>query len=164
VIGGSALQALGFIDRPTKDVDVLALRDGTTLRRADPLPPPLKEARDLVARDFGLQEEWLNSGPTSLLDFGLPRGFLDRLVTRRYGEALTAHFASRLDQIHFKLYAAVDLGPGRHETDLRALNPSRDELLTAARWTREHDPSPGYEQSLRGALSAFGVSDADLSA
>jgi len=42
-------------------------------------------------------------GPSSLLDFGLPEGFVARLKTRAYGDALTVHFASRLDQIHFKL-------------------------------------------------------------
>jgi hypothetical protein len=164
VIGGAALQALGLVDRPTRDIDVVALTVGTTLVSADPLPPPLVAARDRVARDYGLPERWLNPGPTSLLDLGLPEAFMERVVTRIYGRALTVHFASRLDQIHFKLYAAVDQGPGRHEADLRALDPTSQELLTAARWTRQHDPSPGFEQSLRVALDALGISDADLDA
>jgi hypothetical protein len=164
VIGGSALLALGLVDRATNDVDVVALTIGTILVPAQPFPPPLVAARDRVARDFDLPERWLNPGPTSLLDFGLPVGFMERIVTRTYGPALSVHFASRLDQIHFKLYAAVDQGAGRHEADLRALDPTPDELLAAARWTRQHDPSPGFEESLRGALRVFGVEDADLDA
>ncbi|TMD63117.1 MAG: hypothetical protein E6I84_16235, partial [Chloroflexi bacterium] len=46
VIGGSALQALGLVDRPTRDVDVVALSLGSTLVSAEPMPPPLVTARD----------------------------------------------------------------------------------------------------------------------
>lgn len=117
-----------------------------------------------MSRDFGVLETWLNAGPSSLLDFGLPEGFVDRLETMVCGDALTVHFASRLDQIHFKLYALVDLGPGKHESDLRALNPAPDELLCAARWTRRHDPSPGFKYLLEQTLSRLGVEDAGLGA
>ena len=63
---------------------------------------------------------------------GCPAGFVDRLERRRYGDVLAVHFASRLDQIHFKLYALVDQGSGKHEQDLRALRPTASELLQAA--------------------------------
>ena len=163
VVGGSALIALGFIQRPTKDVDVVALREAYALEKADPLPQDLQEASDRVARDFGLQEDWINSGPASLMDLGgLPDGLLDRVETRRFGRGLTVLFASRFDQIHFKLYALVDQGAGRHEQDLRALQPTADELLQAARWTRTHDISDGHRRMLEGALGYLGVEDADL--
>jgi hypothetical protein len=84
--------------------------------------------------------DWLNAGPASLLDLGLPEGFLQRAQRRSYGEALTVLFASRTDQIHFKLYAAVDQGAGWHFADLQALEPTEPELQ-AARWSRTHDPS-----------------------
>lgn len=164
IVGGSALLALGVITRPTRDVDVLALRVGDELIKAEPLPAALAAARERVSRDFGLPVGWLNAGPADLLDFGLPEGFLDRLETRRYGEALVVHYASRLDQIHFKLYALVDQGPGKHESDLRALEPTRDELIRAARWTRTHDHSPGFRDSLERALGYLGIEDADLGA
>ena len=122
VIGGSGLLALGVIERSTRDVDVVALKDGEGLLSADPLPPALIAARDLVTRDFALRDDWLNPGPTGLLDLGLPDGFLDRLEHREYGPALTIYLASRLDQVHFKLYALVDRGPGKHERDLKALS------------------------------------------
>lgn len=104
-------------------------------------------------------------GGSALLPLGQPEGFEERLATREYGPALTVSSASRLDQIHLKLYATVDAGgPGKHEQDLRALEPTRDELVAAARWSRTHDPSEGYHEMLRDALAFFGVEDADLGA
>ena len=165
VVGGSGLLALGEIERSTRDVDLVALRSGYELGTVKPLPDPLRHAAERVARDFGLADGWLNGGPTSLLDFGLPEGFLERLDSRSYGEALVVHFASRYDQIHFKLYAMVDEGgPGKHEQDLRALAPSEAELLAAARWSLTHDVSEAYRENLVKALEHLGVSDADLRA
>jgi hypothetical protein len=162
VIGGSGLLALGLIERSTRDVDLLALRAGDELDSARPLPPVLEAARDQVARDFSLPTNWLNAGPTDLLELGLPEGFIDRLERRDYGDSLTVFFASRYDQIHFKLYALVDQGPGKHEADLRALSPTEEELLAAAHWSRSHDPSEGHAQMLRGVLTHLGVDDVDL--
>jgi len=98
VVGGSALLALGLVSRATRDVDLVALRDGDGLMPAAPLPGPF--------------------------------------------------------------YATVDQGPGKHESDLRALAPTPEELLAAARWTRTHDPSEGYRTVLEQVLAAFGVEDA----
>jgi len=162
IIGGSGLLALGLIERSTRDVDLLALRFGDELGSAKPLPTALEAARDRVARDFSLPADWLNPGPTDLLEFGLPEGFIARLERRDYGDSLTVYFACRYDQIHFKLYALVDQGPGKHEADLRALSPTDEELLAAARWSRSHDPSQGYAQVLREVLTHMGVRDADL--
>jgi hypothetical protein len=164
IIGGSALLALGLVERATRDVDVLAVETTEGLTPADPLPATLAQARDRVARDFGLPADWLNPGPTELLRFGLPDGFLARVETRTYGPALTVRYAGRFDQIHFKLYAMVDQGAGRHEADLRALDPTADELVAAARWTRTHDPSEGFRQELVAVLAHLGVTDADLDA
>jgi hypothetical protein len=121
---------------------VVALREAGVLTKAEPFPQALVAARDRVARDFGLPEDWLNAGPAHLNDFGLPAGFLDRVETRTFGQALTVHFASRLDQIHFKLY----------------------ELVQAARWSRTHDPSDGYRQMLEQSFEYLGVHGADLGA
>jgi hypothetical protein len=109
-----------------------------------------------------LPDDWLNPGPTDLLDLGLPKGFADRTEVRRYG-ALTVRFAAREDQIAFKLYAAVDQGPdSKHFDDLRKLSPTPDELLAAARWTRTHDPSEGFRSMLHQALRALGVEPSDV--
>jgi hypothetical protein len=159
VIGGSALTALGLVRRATRDVDLVAIAEDGELRPANPLPEALREARDRVARDFDLEPNWLNAGPTDLLKWGLPEGFMNRIVTRRYGDALTVHFASRYDQVHFKLFAMVDQAGGRHEADLRALRPARQEIIAAARWSMTQDPSPGYKMVLRQALNALGIDD-----
>jgi len=96
-----------------------------------------------------------------MLQWGLPDGFVERLTARSYG-ALTAHFAARFDQIHFKLFAFADLGGGRHEADLKVLSPTRQELLTAATWAQTQDPSPGFRGVLAAALERMGVDDAEL--
>lgn len=164
VIGGSALLALGLTERATRDVDLVALLVDGGLVDPKPLPEALITARDRVAQDFGLDADWLNAAPSSLLDFGLPEGFVERLESRSYGPSLTVHLASRFDQIHFKLYALVDQGPGKHEADLQALAPTHKELLQAARWSTTHDPSDGFRRQLLAALDHLGVGDADLGA
>jgi Nucleotidyltransferase of unknown function (DUF6036) len=162
VIGGSALLAIGLITRPTRDVDVVAFLSDGVLVPPRPLPPALVAARDRVSRDFGLPEDWLNAAPADLLEFGLPEGFVERLEVHEYGPALAVHFASRFDQIHLKLYAMVDQGAGKHEADLRVLEPTRDELSAAAHWTRSHDPSEGFREQLVAALAHVGVNDVHL--
>jgi hypothetical protein len=162
VIGGSALLALGLIHRATRDVDILGLLTSGDIADPRPLPKPLLESAERVSDDFDLPKDWLNTGPASLLDFGLPEGFVERLESRDYGPALAVHFASRKDQIHFKLYALVDNGPGKHEADLVALAPTADELVAAARWARTHDPSEPFRQELISALAYLGVDDGTL--
>lgn len=164
VVGGAALLALGLTSRPTRDVDIVAFHAAGRLLRADPLPEDLRRARGLVARDFGVSEDWINPGPTDLLALGLPEGFLVRSERVDYGPALTVRFASRLDQVHFKLYATVDQGAGKHFRDLQALEPKREELVAAARWSRTHDPSTGFRSVLEQVLAYFEVGDANLDA
>lgn len=161
VVGGSALLALDLVRRTTADVDVVALSQPGGLTSAEELPDGLVAARDRVAQDFGVTDDWLNSGPAELLRFGLPDGFERRWTTQHYGPALTVRWASRLDQIHLKLYAAVDRS-GKHVQDLQALDPQPDELMAAALWARRHNPSEGFLSPLREALSYFGVEDVDL--
>jgi hypothetical protein len=165
VIGGSALTALGLVRRTTRDVDLLAIAAEGTLHRAVPCraaPGTTADSKGTRRRDFGLDENWLNAGPTDLLKWGLPEGFMARVVTRPYGSALVVHFAGRVDQVHFKLFAMVDQGGGRHEADLRALKPTENELVAAAQWSLTQDPSPGYKMVLADALRFLGVDDADL--
>jgi hypothetical protein len=99
-----------------------------------------------------------------MLRLGLPDGFMERLTRREYGASLTVRYASRIDQIHFKLHATVDRGGGKHFADLRALEPTPDELVAAARWARTHDPSEGFRIVLLEVLAYFGVNDANLGA
>lgn len=162
VCGGSALIVLGLVPRTTKDVDVVALmKDGELIDPA-PLPEPLVQAAREVAEDLGLPAEWLNNGPSSgeggLFQLGLPEGFAQRLHPERFGGNLTVYFVDRTDQVHFKLFASADSG-SYHIEDLRALSPSSDELLAAARWTMTHDVSEGYEMILKQLLRNLGHDD-----
>jgi hypothetical protein len=159
VIGGSGLIALGVIDRATHDVDVVALLVNGELATAEPLPAGVIEAAALVARDFGLDANWLNPGPTSYVDTGLPEGFAGRLITRGYGPALQVSFAARVDQIHFKLYAWVDRQAPRDIADLRALDPAHDELRAAARWARDQNMPGPFDDAMARALAGLGVED-----
>jgi hypothetical protein len=164
VCGGSALIALGLIKRTTRDVDVLALMSSSgDLISPDPLPSYLLNTAKEVARDLGLAADWLNNGPSrdagGIFQLGLPEGIASRLHSRSYGDRLTVHFIGRLDQIHLKLYAAVDSGEGTHLDDLLSLKPDDVELETAARWAMTHDVSPGFRMILKDMLRQFGYED-----
>jgi hypothetical protein len=161
VCGGSALVALGLIKRTTRDVDVLALMNSSgDLISPDPLPQYLLDTAKEVARDLGLAPDWLNNGPSrdigGIFQLGLPEGIASRLHARSYGDQLTVHFIGRLDQIHLKLYAAVDSGEGTHLDDLLSLKPDDIELEAAARWAMTHDVSPGFRMILKDMLRQFG--------
>ncbi|MBU4557336.1 MAG: hypothetical protein KJ747_10745 [Actinobacteria bacterium] len=160
VIGGAALGALGLVDRPTKDIDVVASLEesdaGVQVHALSALPDAVIKAASEVARQFGIERWWINVGPSSLMDVGLPSGFESRLTPAAYGSALTIYFASRVDQICFKTYAAADVG-GRHAIDLVALLPTEQEIEFALRWVIRHDPSEGFRSQLRGLAEYLGV-------
>ena len=164
VVGGGSLLLLGLIERPTADLDVVGFPGPVGYVKATVLPGFLSDAVGEVGAALGLGERWLNSGPAGLIDFGLPEGLADRVSVRVFG-GLEVHLPAREDLICFKLYAAVDQGPrSKHVFDLRAMQPSHDELLTAARWTRTQDDSAPFLLELRGALQLFGIEvrDGDL--
>lgn len=161
-LGGSSLMLLGLLDRPTKDLDVVALVRQGRYVPARPFPDELRRAAQDVGRALDLGEDWLNPGPTDLLTFGLPEGFEDRAHRKTYG-GLVLHVADRRDQICFKVYAAADQGPrSKHLRDLELLGPTREELLRSGRWARTHDPSDGFLVELRGLFEHLGVANADL--
>ena len=155
ICGGSALIATKLISRTTKDVDIVALLKDGQLTEPEPLPEVLVNEAKIVAENFHLPEDWLNCGPVDLFRMGLPDEFLKRLIPEEIGPCLTTHFISRIDQIHFKLYASVDRG-GYHIEDLLALKPSKEELVQAAKWTMTHDVSEGFAIMLKELLTQLG--------
>jgi hypothetical protein len=159
VIGGSGLLAIDAVSRSTRDVDVVAVEVRGELVSADPLPAAVRDAAAIVARDFGLEAGWLNPGPTSLLALGLPDGFSERLLRREYGPALRVSFASRVDQVFFKLYAAASRREPRDFADLRQLDPTAAELHAAARWARQHNMPGPFDDEMTQALDDLGVED-----
>ena len=161
ICGGAALNAMHLIQRTTKDVDIVALMDSSNqLVDPAPLPEELLVAAKEVADTLNFPQDWLNNGPSSgeggLFRLGLPDGFKGRLIRNYQGENLTVYFVSRLDQIHFKLYAAIDQLGSYHASDLKQLSPSDDELLQAVRWTTTHDPSEGFQVATKLFLREFG--------
>lgn len=151
-IGGGSLLLLAQIERATKDLDLVALIKNNQMISADPLPQSLFQAAEEVGKALELGKEWLNTGPTSLLNLGLPSGFMGRMHTRHY-KGLTIHLADRFDQIFFKLYASVDQGPrSKHFADLIALKPTITELELAKSWCTSHDVSESFESEINKAL------------
>jgi hypothetical protein len=155
VCGGTALTALGLVSRTTKDVDVLGALEKGHVRKIGRFPDWLSEAAAKVAADFDLPADWLNLGPESQLDTGLPAGLTERLERKIYGRRLTVCFISRIDQIYFKLYASLDRG-GYHVQDLFKLEPTESELLAACRWVLTQDVSAGFKALLVSFLEQHG--------
>ncbi|MCF7848767.1 MAG: hypothetical protein K9M45_07960 [Kiritimatiellales bacterium] len=157
VCGGAALIACRLVARTTAYVDVVALvNEHSELVCPDPLPPEILQAAEFVQKSLMLPEDWLNNGPSrdpgGLFQVGLPLGISNRLKRQDFGSNLTVHFLGRYDQIHLKLFAAVDSGPGRHVADLLELKPTETELEAAARWALTHDPSQGFRIMLISML------------
>lgn len=164
VCGGTAMNVLGFVRRPTRDVDVVALwspagEGAGAFQWATPLPESVVQAGAKVAADYELDADWINDGPASLLQFGLPEGCERRLVRHVFGDALTVHFLAREDMICLKLYAWADVGAVRHGQDLRALAPTMEEWRRAAAWVLVHNEPEGFLPLLTRALRQLGADD-----
>jgi len=159
VVGGGCLLLHGWIRRPTKDLDIIALVMDGEYVLAEPFPVPLQTAVHDVADLLSLSRDWFNPGPTSQLRTGLPDGFRERVEKRTYGP-LTLHLAGRFDLICLKLFAAADDSPrGKHAADLRQLAPRREELAAAARWVKGQDASPEFSAIVDDVVRAFGGGD-----
>lgn len=156
VVGGSNLAVRGWVDRTTKDVDVIAkatTHDGVrTLHPAEPLPDVLKAAVAQVALDYRLPEDWLNTVIGAQWTFGLPPGFAEEVEWRAWGP-LEVGFAGRASIVALKLFAVVDAGIGSvHFQDLVALDPSPSELQAAAEWVASQDAGTVFPELLEEAL------------
>lgn len=145
VCGGAALGLQGLQDRPTRDVDVLGRWDEAVLDAIgiEEFPEEMAACIRRVADNHpelaGMGPNWVNLGPRALVQAGLPEGFADRLHVLRIGDRLTLHLLGRQDLLALKLYAAADdLGPRQdvHLADLKALEPTFDELDWAVDWLR----------------------------
>jgi hypothetical protein len=159
VLGGAAINLLAIDDRATTDVDVVAFtidgRPGVEL-----CPPPaalpvaLARAVATVARDMGLELDWMNTGPALQWQQGMPEGLATRLHWQHFGPAsssdvgLEVGLVDRYDLIYFKVYAAADHATPRsvHYRDLIALKPSDADLESAAVWVKSLNASPEYFQ------------------
>jgi hypothetical protein len=157
VCGGAALIVAKLVSRATRDVDIVALAHarGTQveLLQETRLPAELKRLAAEVGIDLGIESDWLNFGPSPLLKFGLPPGLSTRLRKRPYGDCLTVYFIGRLDQVHFKIYAAMDPKEGtRHLSDLLDLKPTEHEVKAAVSWLLGRKVSAQFKGTLQQVL------------
>ncbi len=155
VVGGASLAFGQYIERTTRDVDVIAKaerKDGQLiLSRATPFPAEFESAVRRVARDFGLQKDWLNAVVDKQWIFGLPPELDDDITWRDYG-VLVVGFVGRCGLIPLKFFAAVDQGPlSKHWQDLVALNPSVAEVDKAAKWVKTQDIGEEFKQFVEQA-------------
>ncbi|NIO49796.1 MAG: hypothetical protein GTN73_10240 [Candidatus Aminicenantes bacterium] len=155
VCGGASLNVLGQIKRTTKDIDIMGIIKRDKSGKLDIIEAVLPQwfigATERVRKDFNLPENWINVEATSIVRFGLPKDFTARMIKKRYSKALWVYYISRLDQIHFKLYASVDRG-GHHVDDLIDLKPTNKEIEQAASWSMTHDISEGFRLVLKDLL------------
>lgn len=126
--------------------------DTVSLIPPDPLPEALREAVVRVARDFGLNDDWLNTKIGEQWALGLPPSFENDITWQEYG-ALRVGIAGRRSLIALKLFAAVVRGPESvHYQDLVTLSPSEAELGAAADWVRIQDTSSVFAEQLEQVI------------
>lgn len=154
VCGGAALNILGLRERTTEDVDVMGEVEDESFIVSPELPDEFHKAVKEVAEEEGLETDWVNTG-ASFVGGMAPEGVIERATKRSYGEKLHAWFISRYDQIHFKLYAAIDIG-GYHINDLKALDPEFNELQEASDWILQHHEQEKVREDLRDLLGRMG--------
>jgi len=148
LIGGAVLVLTDVAQRPTDDLDVVALVRASKWTKSKPLPEALVQAVRDVADALDLPREprddkdWLNPGPSVLFELGLPEGFKERVEVRRFGP-LTIRIAGRQDLVTLKLWAATDTRRGSRRVvdieDLAKLRPTDRELEIATQWCADKD-------------------------
>ena len=149
VVGGAALNLRGDVSRTTNDVEVIARarleEDGTVeVFPPEPLPKGLVRAATVVARDFALRPDWLNTEIAAQWRGGLPPHFEEGLTWKQYN-TLHIGLPDRAALIALKLFAAVDRGPRSvHYQDLVALAPKNQETEEAASWVKSQDAGSGF--------------------
>jgi len=161
--GGASLNLMGWVARSTSDVDIIGsarvgAKGKVKLQPEGPLPAQFTELVGEVGRELGIRQDWLNFGAAPLVQFGLPLGFEHRLKRRRFGRCLALHLASRLDQIHLKVYAAMD-PKTRLEThlgDLLDLEPTEAEAKAVVDWLLGRMTSPAFRRKLKQVLDRIG--------
>lgn len=127
IVGGTALNLLGYINRQTRDIDIIAPELSNDIQKA---------SKDFAKEHPHLWEEWLNNGHSSLTDI-LPTGWDNRLVDSFVGEALHLKTLSRSDLLKTKLFAYCDRGTDL--ADCIAMAPTEEELNEALQWVIDQD-------------------------
>lgn len=168
VCGGVALALQDLRSRTTRDVDVLGRWDAGAMvvSCVEEFPEEIKACIKKVAENHpelgGLGANWINLGPRKLAAHGLPEGFERRMTSRQFGNRLTIHLLGRRDLLALKLYAAADdLGPRSeiHYEDIKALNPTFDELDACLDWLRTLGDFQEKRMQLKDVARRLGYDD-----
>ena len=143
IVGGTALNLLGYISRQTRDVDIIA--------------PELSEALKLASEEFAetiptLWSNWLNNGPSSLVEI-LPTGWETRLQDSYIGTALHLKTLGRSDLLKTKLFAYCDRGTDL--SDCLAMKPTPEELDDALTWVILQDANPLWPEHVRASFEVL---------
>ena len=102
-----------------------------------------------VARDFNLDDDWLNTVVGAQWDTGLPTDIEGDTLWLRFG-CLHIGVVGRAALIALKLIAAVDPSPSSvHTRDLIELAPSDAELDLASEWVLGQDTSDTFPALLQ---------------
>jgi len=154
VCGGTALNVLGLVVRTTKDVDVIGGLDEQG-RWIKDLPEEFWKGVKEVGAFYQLPKDWLNFGPQSYLETGLPNGLISRVTWKTYSPVFELGYISRFDQIHLKLYASADRA-GYHVDDLLQLQPNSEEIVLASKWCLGQDVYEEFREILISMLIQLG--------
>jgi hypothetical protein len=134
VIGGAALSLLGVIIRETRDCDILSPE----------IPKEILEAsKDFAKSVSGVDTNWLNNGPSSLLKT-LPKDWNTRTQSIFQGGNLRLFTLGRPDLLKTKLFAFCD-----RDIDLEdciRLAPSKEELVSSIAWVKDQDANPKWPE------------------
>ncbi len=144
VIGGTALGLLGITTRETRDCDVLHPQVPQEV-----LDAAREFASEVTAEAAVLREDWLNDGPSSLIDV-LPEGWQEQTEVIFKGQSITLRCLGRLDLLRSKLFALCDRALDL--PDCLALNPTAAELDEIEPWLSEQDTNPGWPDHVQGTL------------
>jgi len=141
IVGGTALNLLGYISRQTRDVDIIAPELSEELKAAS------SEFADTIPN---LWDNWLNNGPSSLVDI-LPSGWELRLQDSYHGTAIQLKTLGRADLLKTKLFAYCDRGTDL--LDCIAMNPTPAELDEAETWVVLQDANPLWPDHVRASFA-----------
>lgn len=161
VCGGTALIVVGRVARATQDVDIVALlrvnRASVEVLEDKRLPADVEQLVAEIGIELDIRKDWLNFDASPLIAFGFPPNMTSRLIKKSYGLCLTVYFISRFDQVHFKIYAAMDPKDGtRHLSDLLDLKPEENEVRAAISWLLAREASPEFKAALCQVLERIG--------
>jgi hypothetical protein len=161
--GGASLNLMGWVSRSTSDVEIICAaavdaNGKVVLLPGIPFSPKFTELIAEVGHELGIKEEWLNFGPAPLFEFGLPSGLEDRLKRQSFGPCLALHMVGRLDQIHLKIFAAMDPNTRieTHLGDLLDLEPTEEEAKAAVDWLLTRKTSRDFRRKLKQILDRIG--------